>query len=212
MIESCPACEFEVRVRAPQMCTLRMSHVPRVNESCPTYEWGMSHIWRNHVLHAIESCPTCECEVGGRTPRMCTLRMSHVPRVNDSCPIYELIMSYIWMSCISHAIESYESCPTYEWFMSHIWRNHVVHMNESCPTCECEVGGRTPRMCTLRMSHVPHMNESCLTYEWVVSHMRLSHMSHVPHLYDSCPTYQGIMSYIRMSHVPHINDLYLTCD
>jgi len=36
------------------------------------------------------------------------------------------------------------------------------------------------------MSHVTHMNESCHTYEWVMSH---TWMGHVPHMNESCPTW-----------------------
>ena len=45
------------------------------------------------------------------------------------------------------------------------------------------------------------MNESCLTYkyEWVVSHIWVSHDSHMN---ERCHTYQRVMSHIAMSHVP----------
>ena len=42
----------------------------------------------------------------------------------------------------------------------HIWMSHVTHTTESCH---------------IRMSHVTHTNESCHTYEWVMSHIWLSH-------------------------------------
>jgi len=43
------------------------------------------------------------------------------------------------------------------------------------------------------------MNESCHTYEWVMSHIW---MSHVTHMND------WVMSHIWMSHVTHMNDTY----
>jgi len=49
-----------------------MSHVSRMNESCLTYEWVMSHVW-----------------------------MSHVSRMNESCLTYERVMSHVWMSHLS---------------------------------------------------------------------------------------------------------------
>jgi len=72
------------------------------------------------------------------------------------------------------------------------------------------------------------MNESCHTYEWVMSHIWMSHVphtnksslpviftcvSHVAHMNESCPhvneschTYEWVMSHIWMSHVPHTNE------
>jgi len=43
------------------------------------------------------------------------------------------------------------------------------------------------------MSHVTHMNESCLTHEWVMSHMN-----------ESCHTYEQVMPYTCRSHVTYI--------
>jgi len=45
------------------------------------------------------------------------------------------------------------------------------------------------------------MNESWHTYEWVTSHIWMSHVTHVN---ESCHTYR-VMSHIWMSHVTHIN-------
>jgi len=42
------------------------------------------------------------------------------------------------------------------------------------------------------------MNQSCHTYEWVMSHIW---MSHVTHMNESCHTYESVMSHIWMSHV-----------
>ena len=38
------------------------------------------------------------------------------------------------------------------------------------------------------------MNESCHTYEWVMSHIWISH---VPHMNESCPTYEWVMSSVK---------------
>jgi len=135
--------------------------------------------------------------------------MSHDPRMNESSPICERVVSYmrvryvkdlcamshLWMR---HVVDMSESCPTYKWGMSHIWMSHVPHMNEWLKG---------------RMSHVSHTNEACFTYEqscWairVVSHMRtrvVSHMwtrvmSHVSHLntrheHDMTPIHMCDMS------------------
>ena len=73
-------------------------------------------------------------------------------------------------------------------------------------------------MSHLRMSHVAHTHESSHTYEWVQSHMWMSHvkltnesgcnvrMNHVAHMYESCRTIEGIMSRARINHDVHTND------
>ena len=79
--------------------------------------------------------------------------------MNESCLIYEWVMSHIWMSHISCMNES---CLIYEWVMSHIWMSHVSYMNESCLMFEWV-------MSHIWMSHVSCMNESCVMFEWVMS-------------------------------------------
>jgi len=68
-------------------------------------------------------------------------------------------------------------------------------MNESCHTYEWV-------MSHIWMSHVTHMNESCHTYEWGMSH---TWMHQVPHMNESCHTYEWVMSHIWMSHVTHMD-------
>ena len=54
------------------------------------------------------------------------------------------------------------------------------------------------------MSHVTHMNESWHTYEWVISHIW---MSRDTHMNESCRhTYEWVMSNIRMSRLTHMNE------
>ena len=45
----------------------------------------------------------------------------------------------------------------------------------------------------VRMIRGTHINESCHTYEWVMSHIW---MSHVTHMNESCHTYEWVMSHI----------------
>jgi len=59
---------------------------------------------------------------------------------------------------------------------------------------------------------------SCHTYEWVMSHIQMSHVTHmnvschlwlrlhVTHMNESCHTYEWVMSHIWMSHVTHMNE------
>jgi len=68
-------------------------------------------------------------------------------------------------------------------------------MNGSCHTYEWV-------MSHIWMSHVTHMNEPCHTYEWVMSHIWTSHATHMN---ESCHTYERVMSHISMSHVTHVN-------
>jgi len=69
-------------------------------------------------------------------------------------------------------------------------------MNESCHTYEWV-------MSHLWMSHVTHMNESCHTYEWVMSHLW---MSHVKLMKESWYPYEWVLSHVWMSHVTHMNE------
>ena len=65
------------------------------------------------------------------------------------------------------------------------------------------------------MSHVSLMNESCLTYEWVMSHVWMSHVTHewvTSHMNESRHTYEWVMSHIWKSHVTHMNESRHTCE
>ena len=53
------------------------------------------------------------------------------------------------------------------------------------------------------MSHVTRVNESCHTFEWVMSHMW---MSHVTHMNEACHTHGWVMSHEWMNHVSHMNE------
>ena len=49
--------------------------------------------------------------------------------------------------------------------------------------------------CLRVMPYIAHTNESCLRYQWVMSHIS---MSHVTHWNESCHTYEWVMSQINM--------------
>jgi len=111
------------------------SHVPRTNESCPTYKCVMSYKWmsqlsRFHIyisrlhIYISESChaPFKPRETG--TSGAMTWR--------TYCQNNEWVMSHIEMSHVSRFhIYIRESCLTYEWVMFHLWMSHVPHRNES---------------------------------------------------------------------------------
>ena len=65
-------------------------------------------------------------------------------------------------------------------------------MNESCHTYEWV-------MSHIWMSHVTHMNESCHTYEWFMSHVSHIWMIHVAHINESWHTYEWVMSLITVA-------------
>ena len=66
-------------------------------------------------------------------------------------------------------------------------------LGESCLTYEWV-------MSHVWMSHVSYMNESCLTYEWVMSHIWVSH---VYFFNSSRPIHRWVVSHLWMGHVTH---------
>ena len=89
-----------------------MSNVTRVNESCDTREWVMSHARVSHATSVNTSF-----HMGRREELMC-----HVTRVNESCH------TWVWnMSC--HVTGDVERNG---WVRLHVWMSHVTRVNESC--------------------------------------------------------------------------------
>ena len=113
-----------------------------------------------------------------------------------------------------------EPCHINQWIVTHVWKLHVTYVNKSCNTQQrleglhhehvvtnvvtndkASVSGRST--CTNLISNINlirNINESCHTYEWVMSHIW---MSHVTHMNESCHTYEWVMSHIWMSHVSY---------
>jgi len=106
------------------------SYDSRMNGSCLTYAWVMSHIWMSHWTH-----------------RDRPLFTTHELYFEFIWLTYEGVMSYSW---ISHVLHMNGSSLTYEWVTSHlyIYLSHVSsptkctsnssdsRMNESCLTYE----------------------------------------------------------------------------
>jgi len=129
-----------------------MSHVTHTNESCHAQAWVMSRIWMSHVTQN-ESCHAYACVV------------LHVSMIS-------VTHTHMWMIHVTHMNESRHK---YEWVMSHIWMSHVTHnLTSATPNPRCH-GPLPPPPMHLGMSHVTHMNESCHAYEWVMSHIWMSH-------------------------------------
>jgi len=112
------------------------SHAP-TNKSCHTYErvaqifkmppilaWLLPPIYMSHgtIPNASyhtptnESCHTCECRTF----------------INETCHTYDWGMSHMWLSHVTHMIESFH---TFDWVMSHIGMSHDWVMSHRFPKC-----------------------------------------------------------------------------
>ena len=159
------------RVQSPQsrqhthFCHL---HSP-MNESCPTYAWGIA-VWTSGVTYEWVMSHISMSHVTHMKWVMSHVCMRNICRMNKWCQTYGCY-TYKWMN---------ESCYTYEWVnewvMLHIWID--IWMSHVYP--------HEWVMSRVWMSHVTHMNESCHTYEWVMSHI----------WNESCHTTGWIMAHI----------------
>ena len=98
-----------------------------MNESCHLYAWVMTHVRMSHVTqitlrveHIWMSHVTCIIESRHTDHDLCRTRM------NESCHVYEWVMSHVWMSHVTQI----------PFCVEHVWMSHVTCMNESCPTYE----------------------------------------------------------------------------
>jgi len=198
-----------------------------MNESCPSYEWVMSHIhvtcmneshtWVSHVTHMKRNRVT-------HIWREVMSQIHTYERANiwESLPFPSIIsgqwvMSHIWMS---HAAHTNVSCHTYEWVMPHTWMSHVTSISGSCHTHEWVMS----HTC---ISHATHMNESCYAHMNDSCHTYMSHMIHVTHTYhiyewvpysrESCHTHRREVTsqmyhvtHMKRSHVTHIKRSHVT--
>jgi len=171
----------------------------------------MAHVWTSHITLVYKSCP-----------------MSHVAHMNESYCTYEWVMSQIGLCWMSY-MALLDGRPRHPWMWhvtpwmwhvqcvtSHMSMSHIAHTNESCRTngsgC-CSSTTLVNESChtyhrvtsRLSMSHVAH-NESCCTYEWVMSHIRISHFAQmIPGVavHDTC---QSVMLHVSTSHVTPTNE------
>jgi len=123
-------------------------------ESCPTYEWVMSHIWKSHVSHIC---------------------MSHVPHINGSCITYEWVMSHVWMS---HVTRMNESCwlwpPPIKWVLSRVWMSHVDFWDMAQPqrwwpprAAAAGNSDESQHMCAHMTFHISRMYSTHVTFSRV---------------------------------------------
>jgi len=113
MSHSCVSSASFICVTRLASCHATHSYVRDINESCHTYEWGMSEIWMSHVTHMNQACQRYEWV-------MSHIWMRHVRDMNESCHTYEWGMSEIWMSHVTH---SYVSCASFTCVICriHMW-------------------------------------------------------------------------------------------
>ena len=133
-----------------------------MNESCPTYEWVMSHIWMSHIPHMNESCPTHEWV-------MSHIWMSHVPHMNESCPTHEWVMSYTYEWVTSHRMNV--SLHTHQCVISYMNVSRSRHALMSTPVCSCHITRTLKHECV--KSQRPHIHAQIWLY-----HINMSHQTH----------------------------------
>jgi len=163
---------------------LWMSHV---TAKWLSHGWVMSHIYLRHVTcetsherarrkaYIIMSLMNGPCRC-----KMSHTWMRHVPYIDESCPIYDWVMSPVKRA--RHQAQIITSCLPYEWVMS---LQNVTHKDESCliyrwVMSPVKRATNEPVAKQILSCHVSLMNKSC--------HCDISHpwMSHVPYIVGSC--------------------------
>jgi len=178
-----------------------MSHVTLLNEACPQmntswhiHEWVLPRfqtaLLASNVIQINESLHTNEWV----TPRKW---MSHGVQTNESWHTCKCVTSHFHATPQHHSswVTPYTCIYIYmyEWNTLHRRMSHGTYMNGSCHTSNRSAVATAAPL---------HVNESRHTYEWVMSHMW---MSHVTHMNESCHTYERGMSHIWMRHLTHMN-------
>ena len=158
------------------MSHIWMSHVTHINESCLMCEWVMSHVWMSHVPRTNESCHTHDV---AWSHTCSTSQWSH-PLTHLHYPFF-LILS---LACVSHMNES---CPMYEWVMSHVWISHVTHMTSHMVSHLQYLTIASPSHTSILHLLPPTLSRICLACKRVMSHVW---MSHVPCTNESCLIYE----------------------
>jgi len=157
-----------------------MGHVTRMNESCHTYEWVMSHVWMSHVTHMNESCHTYESVVRVRNAVCHThIGMSHTHRTKcwNGAELFHPWMSYVIYQWIMSVISVMS--PTNEPF--HVWMSRVIYQSVMCVI-----------LVISRMNESFHVWMSHVIYQAVMSPIKDSfHVwtSPVAHTNESCHAY-----------------------
>jgi len=152
------------------------------NESRLDCEWAMTHLWMTKAELAGE----LRLAYWWVMSRLWTSHVSIMNQSNCGSRIGGKVKTCLWKSLACGCIKS----RAYKWAMSmkgggkiggrvesHSWVRHMSHS---------------------WMSHVSPMNESCFVYEWVMSHLWISH------------TGEWVMSHSWMSHASLMVDSHST--
>ena len=149
-----------------------------------------------------------------------SLEMSNIPRTNESCHIYERVMSHAYNTPLPtaepvmlHTItHRNKSCHVYEWVMS-VTSHTLTHRNESRHTYNWVMSHiwlirfTHPESCHTNPLHTPLPPDeqvmSCHTHDRVVSH--IIHSWHRPSKSETCHNYEWFISHVRVSHVTLTN-------
>jgi len=111
------------------------------------------------------------------------------------------------------AKEEHMDGSRYEYVVSHVWMSHVTHTIESCHTYERAVSLMKWVMWRVYSSNVTHMHESRYTYEWGMSHMWMSRVNHTIESCHTCewvtrPICEWVTWHLWTSHVIHIVEFF----
>jgi len=169
------------------------------DESCHTYEWVLSRVWKSHVTCINESC--------------------HVTCINESCHTYECDMSYHttytyeWVtphnshfaqsraalesflrSHVTHMTESYRTYHRVVSYTLHLTMSHVTQLTHIAHLTRCTIASSLSRHAP---GHSCHTYEWVMWHEWVMSHIQMSHITQhtrVKESYDTTYTYEWVIS------------------
>jgi len=186
----------------------------------------MSHIWLSHGTHVNASChkgDNLRCVAVFRLMYLEHIEFSHVTYMDESCRIYEWVMSQWGKSTMCCSVSTHElgahrneSHLTHEWVMSHIWMRQC-HRGGNLQVLKSTSWGamwhdsfiyvtwlihiRDTIYSYVLQSHVTHMNESCHggRHPGCVAVCRLIYLEqlriiHVTYMNESCRIYEWVMS------------------
>jgi len=152
-----------------------MSHVPRMIESRPTYEWVTSHICMSHVS-----------QWSSHVPRMIESRHAYSQQhPRQHLWIWNWISGWGWGAASSRRLRAEALILTfrlavYLWKRSYVLVERILRKESKVfakrAICICGKSFRiyfqdltySPHLARIT-SHIIHMKISCPTYEWVVS-------------------------------------------
>jgi len=182
------------------------SHVPSTNESCLWYQWVISHPWITHVSFIDESCHS-------HARVMSYTWMSHVTRMLAGVVSARSSRCSQRVSILRHRTRLLESAAPghgqisaglpsgWPWLrhkvcLAHfsliiaIWKCFMLHNMKWDMTHSGWPWLRHKVWCLVYIS-----DESCLIYEWLMSHIW---MSHVSYMNESCFIMSRLILWLRL--------------